>query len=94
LTACGIARVGVLPAQARISAAEAGAHKKAAERWDGLDLTSGARFVGSARRHLTKVDFKYAQGFDLVEWPSVWRITGPVIRNAKGDRWRMRLQDL
>jgi hypothetical protein len=56
-----------------ITSAEAIAHNRSGERLDGLDLGSGAKFVGSARRSLTSAAFEYAQGFDLAEWPSVCR---------------------
>jgi hypothetical protein len=54
-----------------ITSAEAIAHNKAGERLDGLDLGSGAKFIGKAHRSLVDVNFEYAQGFDLTEWPSV-----------------------
>lgn len=56
-----------------ITSAEAIAHNRSGERLDGLDLGSGAKFVGNARRSLTSAAFEYAQGFDLAEWPSVCR---------------------
>jgi hypothetical protein len=56
-----------------ITSAEAIAHNKSGERLDGLDLESGAKFVGDARRSLASVCFEYAQGFDLAEWPNVCR---------------------
>jgi hypothetical protein len=54
-----------------ITSAEAIAHNKTGERLDGLDLGSGAKFIGKAHRSLVDVNFEYAQGFDLTEWPSV-----------------------
>jgi hypothetical protein len=54
-----------------ITLAEAVAHNRDGERIDGLELESGVRFVGKARRALADVDFEYAQGFDLAEWQSV-----------------------
>jgi hypothetical protein len=48
-----------------ITSAEAIAHNKTGERLDGLELESGVKFVGKARRSLIDVGFEYAQGFDL-----------------------------
>lgn len=56
---------------AGITQAEAIAHNKKGECLDGLDLESGVRFVGKARRALASAGFEYAQGFDLAEWPAV-----------------------
>lgn len=53
-----------------ITLAEAIAHNKTGERLDGLDLESGVRFIGKARRALGAVGFECAQGFDFVEWQS------------------------
>jgi hypothetical protein len=54
-----------------IASAEAIAHNKTGERLDGLELESGVKFVGKARRCLIGVGFEYAKGFDLAEWRSV-----------------------
>lgn len=54
-----------------ITSAEAIAHNKKGERRDGLDLESGAKFTGKARRALSEAHFEYAQGFDLAEWREV-----------------------
>jgi hypothetical protein len=54
-----------------ITSEEAIAHNQTGERLDGLDLRSGTKFVGNARRALSSAAFEYAQGFDLAEWRSV-----------------------
>lgn len=55
-----------------ITSAEAIEHNRGGERLDGLDLgSSGAEFVGSARKTLSSAAFEFAQGFDPPEWPIV-----------------------
>jgi hypothetical protein len=56
---------------AGITIAETIAHNQTGERLDGLELKSGAKFVGKARRALSSAGFEYAEGFALAEWPSV-----------------------
>jgi hypothetical protein len=52
-----------------VTLGEAIAHNQQGERLDGLDLGTGAKFVGRARKALEAAKFEYAQGFDLSDWP-------------------------
>lgn len=61
----------ILHLPAGISSDEAVAHNKTGERLDGLELDSGAKFVGEARRSLRGVKFEYSEGFDFADWRKV-----------------------
>jgi len=56
---------------AGVSIEEALAHNKTGERLEGLDLASGVRFIGNARKRLASAGFEYAAGFDFAEWTCV-----------------------